>query len=489
MNPAPLQIGWAQADITPEQFPVLVSGQFHARVSEGVDDPLSATVLVLEEGGEQVIFVSLDLVCIPNDLRDGVRERVAARGVPGIEPGKIILHATHTHAGPEVRSPDPLLGGTTAAGTSGVDLGEVPVQVYHTFLCERVAQTVIRAWETREPGTVAWGIDYAVIGRNRRWVDGAGVSTMYGLNRESAPRFRHIEGYEDHSLNLLATYDAQGNLSGMIVNIPSPSQESEQHYRLSADFWCETRRELRRRFGDSLFILPQCSTAGDLTSHRIMEKRANERMQRLRNRSEREEIALRIADAVGRILPVIATERTGQTGLRHQVRSLPLPLNALKEEDVAAALEEAATLRKQYEEEKARLEADPSLREKPRWYIRATFAYRRMKWLEGVKNRFEQMKEHPTLPVEVHAVALADIAFASNPFEYYVDYGMQIKLRSPATQTFLIQLAGGGTYVPSPRSVQGGGYGSVPASNPVGPEGGQKLAEETVCLLKSLIPA
>jgi len=488
MNPH-LQIGWAQADITPEQFPVLVSGQFHARVSEGVDDPLSATVLVLEEGGEQVIFVSLDLVSIPDDLRDGVRERVAARGVPGIVPEKIILHATHTHAGPEVRSPDPLLGGTTATGTSGMDLGEVPVQVYHTFLCERVAETIVRAWEARGPGAVAYGIDYAVVGRNRRWVDAEGVSTMYQLHHRNAPRFRHIEGYEDHSLNLLATYDAEGNLSGMIVNIPSPSQESEHNYNLSADFWCETRRELRRRFGDSLFILPQCSAAGDLTSHRIMEKRANERMQRLRNRSDREEIALRIADAVGRILPVIAAERTGQTGLRHEVRRLPLPLNALTQEDVATALEEATALRKRYEEEKARLEADPSLREKPRWYVGVTFAYRRMKWLEGVRTRFERMKEYPTLSVEVHAVSLAEIAFASNPFEYYVDYGMQIKLRSPATQTFLIQLAGGGTYVPSPRSVRGGGYGSVPASNPVGPEGGQRLAEETVCLLESLFPA
>ena len=72
---------------------------------------------------------------------------------------------------------------------------------------------------------------------------------------------------------------------------------------------------------------------------------------------------------------------------------------------------------------------------------------------------------------------------AFNPFEYYLDYGLQIKARSPATQTFVVQLAGTGTYVPTPRSVAGKGYGSIPASNPVGPEGGRLLAEKILAML------
>lgn len=83
-------------------------------------------------------------------------------------------------------------------------------------------------------------------------------------------------------------------------------------------------------------------------------------------------------------------------------------------------------------------------------------------------------------------IRIGDIVFATNPFEYYVDYGVQIKVRSPAVQTFLVQLAGEGTYVPSPRSVSGGGYGSVPASNVIGTEGGQQLAEYTVSAIRSL---
>src|SRR5690606_12871043 len=78
-------------------------------------------------------------------------------------------------------------------------------------------------------------------------------------------------------------------------------------------------------------------------------------------------------------------------------------------------------------------------------------------------------------PISMHFLRLGDIAFATQPFECYLDYGMQIKARSPAIQTFLIQLAGSGTYLPSPRSLMGGGYGSTPASNPIGAEGRQQL--------------
>ena len=40
-----LLVGWSSVDITPES-PVPLQGQFAARVSEGVLDPLTATVLV-----------------------------------------------------------------------------------------------------------------------------------------------------------------------------------------------------------------------------------------------------------------------------------------------------------------------------------------------------------------------------------------------------------------------------------------------------------
>ena len=78
------------------------------------------------------------------------------------------------------------------------------------------------------------------------------------------------------------------------------------------------------------------------------------------------------------------------------------------------------------------------------------------------------------------------VAIASNTFELYTDYAVQMKARSPAVQTFIIQLTGSGGYLPSERAVRGGGYGAVIQSSRVGPEGGQVLVDRTVEAINEL---
>jgi len=53
-------------------------------------------------------------------------------------------------------------------------------------------------------------------------------------------------------------------------------------------------------------------------------------------------------------------------------------------------------------------------------------------------------------------------------------------------QTVVIQLAGGGTYLPTERAVRGGGYSAIPQSNRVGPPGGQILVDRTVELIQAM---
>jgi len=475
-----LGIGWAQADITPRE-PVLIAGQFHARVSEGVADPITATVCALDNGDDHAVMVSCDLVSISHELRDAVRERVATQ-CSDLAAVRIAMNGTHTHTGPDVRLPHPGAGNTS--GFAGVDLPVMAVEKYIAFAADRIADAVIRAWGSRASGRLAFGQGYAVVGRNRRWVDVNGESCMYG--NTDTPGFSHIEGYEDHSVNVLATYDQDGELNGVIVNVPCPSQVSESDYVLSADYWHETRTELRRRFGESLPVLAQCSAAGDQSPHLLFEKRAAARMLALTGRSEREEIARRIARAVEDVLAVIAPEAISNPVLRHHVETLDLPLTRLTEADVQSAQREADVLRAEYEQERRRLEERPGVRDTPRWYRAVTRAHRRMRWFLGVVERYRQQTIKATLPVEIHVIRIGNMVIATNPFEYYLDFGIRIKARSSALQTFLVQLTGPGTYVPSPRSLAGGGYGSIPASNPVGPDGGKILANRTVEIIDQL---
>ena len=190
--------------------------------------------------------------------------------------------------------------------------------------------------------------------------------------------------------------------------------------------------------------------------------------------------------AVEAVLSHVGAAIESAPTMEHRVEVLNLPMTVLDDDAVAVAREEADQLEASYREEVAKLEADPELRKQPRWYVAATRAYRRMHWFRGVAERHTASHASPTRPAEMHVIRLGDMAFATNPFEYYLDHGMYIKARSPAVQTFVVQLAGGGTYVPSPRSLTGGGYGSIPASNPVGPEGGRELAERTVAVLGEL---
>ncbi|MBC7286596.1 MAG: hypothetical protein H5T86_00830, partial [Armatimonadetes bacterium] len=274
--------------------------------------------------------------------------------------------------------------------------------------------------------------------------------------------------------------------TGLVVNVPCPSQVDESLFVISADYWHDTRLELKRRLGDQIFVLGQPSSSGDQSPHLIYEGAAEERMLRLKGRTQRQDIAARIATAAEDVLSCIAPTASGDLPLAHMLRTVELPMRRLTPEEVQEALQEAEQCRLQFEAEKAKLAANPELRKQPRWYVPVTAAYRRMRWLMAVKERYERQQHNPFVPVEIHAVRVGDAAFATNPFELYLDFGVYIKARSPAVHTFLVQLCGQGGYVPSARSVAGGGYGSVPASNVVGPEGGRKLADETIAMLLEL---
>lgn len=496
-----LKIGWGSADITPDRT-VMVAGQFHARVSEGVMDPITATALALESdgGGQRAIMVSCDLVAIPDNLLEAVRAQIK-QCLPELDPLTVFLNATHTHAAPEVRADGmSKFGGGNVPTRVGVELDVMDPAEYVDFAAMRIAEAAASAWRSRAPGGIGFGLGQAVVGRNRRISYYTGETRMYGKTND--PEFSHVEGYEDHAVNLLCAYDADKKLSGMVVNLACPSQVSENSYQLSADYWHDVRQELRRRFGGNLFILPQNSASGDQSPHVLINQAAEARMLHLKGLTDqlpekpdgnlgapgalRREIALRIADTIGVIVPAVNRDVDMAPAFRHLAQIVELPRRNLTRADVDEALAEAQKMRARYEELRADLAAHPEKKQAPRWYVSITSAYRRVKWFEGVAERYAMQQQQPRLPIEAHVLRLGGVALATNPFEYYLDFGMQIKARSAATQTFLVQHVGAGTYLPSDRAVAGKSYGAVPASTPVGPEGGRELADWTINTINKL---
>ena len=92
------------------------------------------------------------------------------------------------------------------------------------------------------------------------------------------------------------------------------------------------------------------------------------------------------------------------------------------------------------------------------------------------------------MPAEIHVLRIGDAAICTNSFELFTDYGVQMKARSRAVQTFVIQLAGEGplSYLATERATRGGGYSAVVQSNLISPSGGQILVDRTIELIDSL---
>ena len=146
-------------------------------------------------------------------------------------------------------------------GEDKYQLKEVPEDILEgdeafEFYLSRVIPMVKDAWRGRKPGGIAYAQDYAAVSFNRRPVfdmgSGREESRMYGACSEK--NFLRFEGPTDHTIDMLYTFDENRSLTGVLVDVPCPSQVFELHYFITADYWHYARNSLRERMGDHLYL-------------------------------------------------------------------------------------------------------------------------------------------------------------------------------------------------------------------------------------------
>jgi len=95
-----LRVGFGQCDITPPLG--LPLGGYGARLSpaDGILDPLFCRAAIFDDGTAPIALVVLDLVYVFGSWVSRLRARAAE--LFGLEPGRLLVAATHTHAGPGV---------------------------------------------------------------------------------------------------------------------------------------------------------------------------------------------------------------------------------------------------------------------------------------------------------------------------------------------------------------------------------------------------
>jgi len=473
---ATLYVGAVSCDITPD-VPSFLAGQFSPRVSKGVEYPLTANILALEsrEGDQSLdsaIIISVDTAVVRASFLLPVREAIQKQ-LPDFDLGKLIIAATHTHSAPPSRD-----------GHFKQVEGVLVPSDYVKFVASKVGPGAKAAWDGRKPARFSYGLGHAVVAYNRRAVYADGTAVMYG--RTNDPNFRAIEGMEDHDVNSMFFWDTSDKLLAMVVNVSCPSQEVESNRLLSSDYWGPTREQLQAKYGDDVVVVGLCGAAGDQSPHLRYRKAADDRMTALRKLDRLQEIARRIVRGVDEVYEVAQKAKEDDVVLKHQYTVVDLPERIVTEAEYRACKAEAE-----------------------RW--KASPGDGRGNWNARVVARYERLKAdpHPVLPTPVNVVRIGDTVICTNQFELYTDFGIQMKARSKAVQTFVVQLANGaakpeppadapeeeksywhyssgGTYLPSQRAVEGGGYGAVIQSNAVGPEAGQVLVEETVKMINAM---
>ncbi len=194
------KVGTARIDITPKTSMWMAGYGSRTGPSEGVEHPLWAKALVIEdESRARSVIVSLDICGIGADLSNPIRDML--KGKYGIERKSVVLACSHTHCGPVV-------GENLISMYKITDAQLEQIRDYAKFLSGAIVGVVGEAIAKLEPGAVAWGTGKADFGVNRR------------ENKEpEVPALREtlaLKGPVDHDVPVLQIKGEDGKLNAVV---------------------------------------------------------------------------------------------------------------------------------------------------------------------------------------------------------------------------------------------------------------------------------
>ena len=491
-----IKLGWAEVSLLPEGKKVNLAGQFYERITDEVETPITVTALAIECGDDSAIFCSCDLVSVSHTLLLRIREILSQ--YEGFPTEKVMISAIHTHTAPSyAKRSDSVAGSSLNVLTTlmpnvkyeklvsyeGDDLFEG--EEAFEFMAERIATAAKLAWDNRKDGMYAQGFGRAAVGMCRRVCYNDGSAKMWG-DTDTAT-FTELEGGNDSGIELLFTFDENKKLTGVVANAACPAQVLEHRNFISSDYWGKVKALLRKEYGEDIFLLGLCSAAGDQCPRDMIRWVEPETPINDPN-IVRNDVTVRVADPsmfdvkgcelIGRrIANEIfyafegVCEYVSEAEFEHRNLTVDMPLRRV----TPAEVESATKAIKDFAAEVG--EGTINFADNARMHIHA-----------GVVARSNVQEKIDVVPIEVHVIRLGSIAFATNPYELFLDYGNRMRARSKASQTFLIQLSCGSYgYLPTEKAEKGSHYSAYVSSGTAGHEGGDLLVRKTVSEINGMI--
>lgn len=440
-----LLIGIAEVNYTPEAGLDLVGnyrGDDYA--SRGVHDSLYAKALVASDGkGLKTAIISIDICNLPWESCDYIRNHIAS--LTDIEAENIMVMATHTHSGPP----------------SGLDAPKAKEYL------ARAAEAVIQANADLKPTVVSVGRSTETrISHNRRLrcIDG----TTHMCWEKLEPGYV-VEpwGSIDPEVIVLSL-EQEGREKGVMVNFGCHATTlTGSNWLYSADYPGYLSEAIRKVNGEDFKTIFCNGCCGNVTQvdYRVGFPSTFQECQR-----------------IGYILAVSAMEAmrnskpvsTDKIAVSREM--VPLSRIDISDEQVEWAKKIMLVVEK---EGMPPIQADGM-----------PDAYYAKEWIEMKK------MQDVTDSVEVMVIRIGDIAFAGLPGEMFNEFGLEIKAKSPCTNTIVTGLTNDRrAYFPTAVSFTQGpegftpyitGYETTPGSTRYDVGSGEKLAASAIAQLEKL---
>lgn len=412
-----LRAGTAQVDITPPVGTSL-AGYFSDRVSDRVIDPLRAHALVLESGGERIAIVSCDVICMPAGTADPARRLIEER--TGIRGDNVLICATHTHTGPEMRK-------GRLIPTNDEWLDRLP-----EMICSAVEQAVTSMFD-------------AVLLPGRQHEDAIG-SNRLGRKRDGTEVFGKQDtlgpaGPIDPEVVALGVRDLEGTVRAVVVNYAMHA-DTVGGTGISAGWPGRLAAGIARFYGDECVTVFLNGTCGDINHHHWRPSRWVGK-------------GITKATQMGNAMAGLAIEatetaeplETGEIGAIF--RQVPIPYYT-RDEQMRAEVEA--------------MRARDDLSDADRYMV---------------KQFDEWTHDGEIAQVPVQVLRVGEVLIVGVPSEVFVKWGLEIKHWSPARWTLVAELANDWFgYIPTSDQALRGAYGAKPIlSRRLEADGGRKMTD------------
>ena len=444
-----IKVGFARVDITPEKFgPMAGFGNDTRRITTNIFDRIFGTCIAIsDEEGSTVLLYTLDLAGVSAVRAQTYRQAItSATGIPG---DRIMVAGTHTHSGPSINGDSPI------------------VDDYHDDIAQRLAKAAKEALGDLAPATIQVGSgigERMCFDRHYLNHDSQFIGSGYGHPRESIASHVAEPDWQIQLIRFVREYARDVllmNFQAHVTFVGGPEDDTN----LSADYVGVCRDQVEGKTGCRVaFFQGACGNLvpnSNIPGENRYQPTLNPRLRYI-------PYGKILADEVMKIIDTLYPVQTGP------VRTKQVQYAAPVDHTEDHRLEEANLYWDQY------YEWTPETR---REYTKK-FGFKGRLHAGAIRNR---ARLGTTENLELNAITVGDLGFATVPYEMFCSNGKFIKENSPCKMTFVLGYCNGMFAYLADRQLFQYGDDAYEVYNRRYPEGtAENIAETHVKMLQEL---